>query len=292
MLRTLMIARYDGVYMQLSICRAFKDERAVAMAATLVFLAGTSFASAQVDAQSAFEVATLKRSDVSVVMSIVPERRGDRFTFHSAPLSLMIAYAYSVPVSRIEVQKNGLYSVDAKIDPSATDEQARLMLQALLVERLKMTVHRETREVQGYALVVAKNGPKLKDADPSAKPPAMPNYMAVPVTEAQGRTITVNADGRGVLAVLGRGGPISQLADQLSNVLRTPVVDRTRLTGKYYFELKFQNPAYQISTSEEEYTPAPDLSSALPDQLGLKLEKAKVPAEFLVVEHWEQPAVE
>lgn len=278
--------------MQLSICRAFKDERAVAMTAALVFLAGTSFASAQVDAQSAFEVATLKRSDVSVVMSIAPERRGDRFTFHSAPLSWMIAYAYNVPASRIEVQTNGLYSVEAKIDPSATDEQARLMLQALLVERLKMTVHRETREVQGYALVVAKSGPKLKDADPSARPPAMPNYMAVPVTELQGQTITVGAAERGVSAVVGRGGPISQLADQLSNVLRTPVVDRTRLTGKYYFELKFQNRAYQISTSEEEYTPAPDLSTALPDQLGLKLEKAKVPAEFLVVEHWEQPAVE
>ena len=262
------------------------------MAATLVFLAGTSFASVQVDAQSAFEVATLKRSDVSVVMSIVPERRGDRFTFHSAPLSWMISYAYNVPVSRIEVQTNGLYSVDAKIDPSATEEQARLMLQSLLEERLKMTVHRETREVQGYALVVAKNEPKLKDADPSAKPPAMPNYMAVPVTRFQGQTITVGAAARGVSAVVGRGGPISQLADQLSNVLRTPVVDRTRLTGKYYFELKFQNPAYQMSTSEEEYTPAPDLSSALPDQLGLKLEKAKVPAEFLVVEHWEQPAVE
>src|ERR1017187_1086164 len=100
----LAVTFYAGLEaMQLSICRAFKDERVVAMAATLVFLAGTSFASAQVDAQSAFEVATLKRSDVSVVMSIVPERRGDRFTFHSAPLSLMIAYAYNVPVSRIEV---------------------------------------------------------------------------------------------------------------------------------------------------------------------------------------------
>jgi len=246
---------------------------------------------AQADEHPTFEVATLKRSDVPIVMSLVPDRSGDRFTFHSAPLSLMISYAYNVPVSRIEVQTNGLYSVDAKIDPSATEEQARAMLQGLLVERLKLVVHRDTREVQGYELVAAKSGPKLKEADASADPPAMPNYMAVPVTEAQGRTITVNADGRGVFAVLGRGGPISQLADQLSNVLKTPVIDRTGLTGKYYFELKFQNPAYQLSTSED-YTPAPDLSSALPDQLGLKLEKQKVPAEYLVVEHSEKPAAE
>ncbi|HEY5055020.1 MAG TPA: TIGR03435 family protein [Acidobacteriaceae bacterium] len=247
---------------------------------------------AQAAAHPAFEVATLKPSADPRIMCIVPERNGDRFTCHGAPLILLIAYAYNIPTSRIEGQLHGGYSVDAKIDPSATDEQARLMLQSLLEERLKLVVHRETREVQGYTLVIAKNGPKLKDANPSADLPPMPNYMAVPVTEGQGQTIRVNADGRGVSAIVGRGGPISQLADQLSNVLKTPVVDRTGLTGKYYFELKFQNPAYQISTTTEDYTPAADLSSALPDQLGLKLEKAKVAAEYLVVDHAEKPAAE
>jgi uncharacterized protein (TIGR03435 family) len=139
-------------------------------------------------------------------------------------------------------------------------------------------------------LVVAKNGPKIREADVSAAPPPWPPYITVSLTEGGGHAMTVNVGG-GILGTVGRNAPISQLTDQLSNVMKTPVADRTGLTGKYYFELKFQNPAYQLSTSDD-YTPAPDLSSALPEQLGLKLDKAKVQAEFLVVEHWEQPAAE
>jgi uncharacterized protein (TIGR03435 family) len=204
----------------------------------------------------------------------------------------MLSYAYNIPYTRMEgFQDSGqAYVVTAKIDPSATDEQARLMLQALLLERLKMTAHRETREMQGYALVIAKNGPKLKEADAAGQPPPMPEDMKqFPVTAYQGRIIT-HIPEKGVFAALGRGVSVSQLADELSKDLKTPMTDQTGLTGKYYFELKFQMPDVQISANPDDFAPAADISSALPDQLGLKLEKAKVPAEYLVVEHAEKPA--
>lgn len=266
--------------------------RTMAMVAVVVAsLGGADLARAQANARPAFEVATLKPSADRRIACIVPEREGDRFTCHGAPLSWLIAYAYNVPVSRIEVTGGGLYSVDAKIDPSVTEEQARLMLRALLEERLKLVARMETREMQGYTLVIAKGGLKIKEADSSAEPPPWPPYIAAPLTYGQGHATTANVGG-GILGTVGRNAPISQLTDELSNQLKVPVVDRTGLTGRYYFELKFQNPAYQVSTTSEDYTPAADLSTALPEQLGLRLEKAKVQADYLVVEHWEQPRAE
>jgi uncharacterized protein (TIGR03435 family) len=247
-----------------------------------------------------FEAATLKPDDVPgglTISPIFPQRSGDRFTWDNAPLSMMMAYAYSIPITRIEGFKtDGFYSVAAKIDPTATDEQARLMLQALLVEKLKIAAHRETREMQGYALVIAKNGTKLKAADPAADLPPMPEFLkGEPATSIPGKIVTLSV-GRSARGVAGRGVSMPQLADELSKILRTPVADHTGLTGKYYFDFEFQpdsNPNTQSPGDMNDDLPsAPSIFSALPDKLGLKLEKAKVAAEYLVVEHAEKPAAE
>jgi uncharacterized protein (TIGR03435 family) len=205
----------------------------------------------------------------------------------------MMSYAYEIPWTRFEGFKDPakLYILTARLDPAATEEQVRLMLRALLTERLKVTARRESRDVPGYALVVAKNGPKMKQADALGNPPPMPEDKNSRVHYAKGRIFT-HIPEQGVFAALGGGVPISQLADELSKDLKTPVVDRTGLTGNYYFELKFQQPDAQLSATSNEFTPAADISSALPDQLGLKLEKQKVSVEFLLVEHFETPAPE
>lgn len=252
-------------------------------------------ARAQSDPQPAFEVATLKQAppeeDGATHIGIYPQRSGDSFTWCTF-LGPMLSYAYNVPRTRIEGFKDpGLaYTVTARLDPSSTEEQARLMLRGLLVARMKMTAHRESRKMPGYALVVGKKGPKMHEADASGNPPPMPDKDSQ-IPYEKGRIFT-HIPERGVLAALGGGVPMSQLADELSKDLKTPVVDRTGLTGKYYFELKFQMPDAQLSASSNEFTPAADISSALPDQLGLKLEKQKVSAEFLVVEHFEAPTPE
>ncbi len=265
-------------------------------------IVGASLASGQnaaqtVDARPAFEVATLKKTQDDgpvVAVHFAPQRSGDRFTWPDTFLLAMIEYAYNVPATHIEGFQDDrhLYTLAATLDPSVTEDQARLMLQALLQERLKMTVHRETRDSQGYALVVVKNGPKITAADPAAPlPPMPPDMNGAPVTAFQNRIITHAPEG-GVYATLGRGVTMRQLADELSDVLKTPVADRTGMAGKYFFEVRFEPPNAPISASQDDLAPAAEIYSALPAQLGLKLEKAKVPAEYLVVEHWEQPAAE
>ena len=228
---------------------------------------------------------------MSMSVSMYPRRSGDRFTWVMF-LSDMLCYAYNVPAAGLVGYKEDhhLYSVVAKIEPAATEDEARAMLQGLLVERLKLVAHRETREVQGYALVLAKNGPKLKAANPSDPLPPTPDSMnGAPATSYQGRTLSI-FPGKGVLSLVGRGVSMRQLADELSKDLRTPVVDRTELTGKYFFELKSQMPNPQVSANSDDLAQAADIFSALPDELGLKLEKQKVSAEFLAVEHSEKPA--
>jgi len=279
--------------------RSFQQSLIVTLG--LVLVAGPTAieaqSAAQGDARPAFEVATLKQiPDDGPPVGLVgaPRRNGDRFSWPDTLLGIMIQYAYNVPSTHIEgfVGDNHLYTLEAKSDPSATEQQARQMLQRLLEDRLHMKVHRETREAQGYVLVVAKNGPKIKAADPDAPLPPMPQDMnGAPVTAFQNRIIT-HFPARGVSATLARGVTIRQLADELSDVLKTPVSDRTGMEGKYFFEVRFEPPNAPVSTDPNDMAAAPDIYSALPHDLGLKLEKAKVPAEFLVVEHWEKPAAE
>ncbi len=238
----------------------------------------------------------LKPSDAGTLI-LFPHRSGDRFIWNDTFLSMMMAYAYSMPNTRIEgFHLDGFYSLTAKIDPAASDDQVRQMLQALLEKRLKMTLHRETRTMEGYALVIAKSGSKIKAANPADPLPPMPGVLkADPVTAMPGGIVTLGTTrvARGVVA---RGVSMTQLADELSKILATPVADRTGLAGKYYFDFEFQpesspNPQASGDMSDDMPT-APSIFSALPETLGLRLEKAKVPAEYLVVEHAERPAAE
>jgi uncharacterized protein (TIGR03435 family) len=155
------------------------------------------------------------------------------------------------------------FNVEAKAeDPGkATEQQLLQMLQALLIERFQMKFHRETKDVPGFALVVGKNGPKLKPASgdepdagwgPSLKP------------------------GRGPNTLTARKYSMPKLADLLTG-LGDPVIDKTGLTGDYDFTLSWDE------------TDGPQLSTALQQQLGLKFESQKVPASFLIIESAQKP---
>jgi uncharacterized protein (TIGR03435 family) len=175
------------------------------------------------------------------------------------------------------------YEIAAKTDPSATEDNIRLMLQDLLADRLKLVSHRVTKESSGYALVVAKGGPKLKTANSGGEAPPMPKFFKGQPQAFEGRIIS-SVEGVGVNAIVGRGVSISRLAEQLSHNLRTSVVDRTGLSGKYYFDFKFQS-----ENNPGEGWEAPSLFSVLPSELGLSLEKQKGTVELLVVDHFEKP---
>jgi uncharacterized protein (TIGR03435 family) len=176
------------------------------------------------------------------------------------------------------------YDIDAKAAPDATRSQLFAMLRTLLNERFQMKAHQETRDVSAYNLTVGKSGPKLTRAKPGDCPP--PDTSAAPPQQSEVpcgimRLVPSAENAR----MEGDRAPISELVRLLSNALVSPVQDRTNLTGLFDIRLQFSpDPPGTPSGSSE-----PSVFRALHEQLGLKLESAKSPTSFLVIDHVERP---
>ncbi|MBV8841678.1 MAG: TIGR03435 family protein [Bryobacterales bacterium] len=187
------------------------------------------------------------------------------------------------------------------------------MLQHLLVERFNLAVHRETKEVSGYLLQVARNGPKLRESSAREAPRANVQARAdgpsneLMITDANsfpaprpgnpiyppGATIeaTITVNGRNRATVLNERMP--QIAYFLGLHAGAPVKDQTGLNGVYDFHLEYvPRPQSPVPTAPDAPAnasdPAPDLFDAVQSQLGLKLVPGKVPVEMLVIDRAER----
>ncbi len=151
------------------------------------------------------------------------------------------------------------------------------MLQNLLQDRFKLAVHRESRELQGYELTVARSGPKFKAADP----------LSLSRTNDSAPVPDRNLDKEGYPVIGPRGGiavgdkakmywpeiTMATLADRLSGQLKGPVINATGLMGKYEIELHWVPlPAGAEPTTPDLIPSGPDLKRALQEQLGLSVE--------------------
>lgn len=151
------------------------------------------------------------------------------------------------------------------------------MLESLLIERFKLSVHKETREEQVYELVVAKSGAKLKEATESLK----------------AKQTGLRIAGRGRL--IGIAVPLPILINTLSEQVGRVIVDKTNLTGRYDFTLEWTPDPVDsgLPGVSDSGPPPPDdrpsLFIAIQEQLGLKLESTKGPVEILVIDHVEKP---
>jgi uncharacterized protein (TIGR03435 family) len=173
----------------------------------------------------------------------------------------------------------------AAYEKAPASETAR-MLHDVLVDRLQLKDHRETRELPIYSLVIAKSGSKLKEAKPGnayadgAKwangEPTGPGVFVFP-----GPTI---ASGR---RVVGQGGSLVDLASRLCymNGINRMVVDKTGLPGSYDFLME-----WVPEGAGPESDTATSIFTAIQEQLGLKLEPDKGPVEVLVIDHVERPS--
>jgi len=161
---------------------------------------------------------------------------------------------------------------------AATEQELQDMLKTLLIDRFKLKSHFESKEVGGYALVVAKGGPRLT----TSKGDVIPSIVAVPPPSPElFVTVAKNASMRG-------------LAGSLSNLGIGPVVDKTGLTGYYDFSLTFER---EGGMSVKGGLPAPTRSgtgpsvfTALQEELGLRLVSEKVTVSVLVVDSAEKPS--
>ena len=194
-------------------------------------------------------------------------------------------------------------AVDATMPETTTKEQFLQMLQSLLADRFALKTHVETKEIAGYALSVAKGGAKVKEAQPDNEPmgPASgrPGADGFPVLPAHMRGLTNMISGNERARLAGRA-TMAELANRLGNLLDTAVEDRTALYGTYSISVTYAGhaggphgvaallqpppPSADLSAPE----PLPDIFRALQTELGLKLEKQKVPVKILVVDHLEK----
>ena len=184
------------------------------------------------------------------------------------------------------------YVIDAKPErPQTHAMMAGPMLQALLEDRFKLKLHRESKEIPVYALVVARGGAKIEPTkpgdctphDPDSPPPAIVPGQPLPCGYIDG-------DPNGIKAV---GVPILTICGLTRSQVRRKVIDKTGLTGLYNFHLDFNIGPPNSAPAEDDPAMADQLAlvgSAL-QKLGLKLEPAKATGEFLVIDHIERPTV-
>ena len=190
--------------------------------------------------------------------------------------------------------------IDAVMPPHTTKTQFHVMLQNLIVERFKMAIHRETKEVLGYSLVVAKNGPRLKEPTGVTAPLAYgaPEQRAektdrygLPVVSPnaiEGRPAITFWNGPAGLRLYCEQQTMRDLANDLLRRLGRPVTDATGLTAKYDFNLTFTLNLQEGRSAPDGLEWAPDLFVALQSQLGLKLEPKKLPTGVIVIDRMER----
>jgi uncharacterized protein (TIGR03435 family) len=255
---------------------------------TLMLLIGAAWSLHASPAQSQTAATALPKFEVASVKAVPqpwpemrPKRSGGRITW-TTDLRHLVEYAYRLQVWRVSGPLPGsdfIYAVDATTDLAATEGQVRLMFQSLLADRFKMAAHRVTKDVDGYALTVARSGLKIKEAKADDQPVPLPEWFQrsrAGAADLEGKTVATG-EGPGITAITGRGVSMFQFTEALQLVLQLNVFDKTGLPGNYYFALKF---------AEEEApadTDVPSLFTAVQD-LGLKLEKQKVPVEMLIID--------
>ena len=218
------------------------------------------------NAPEKFEVASIRINPYSKAgcdqdargCAIPPTWGGGSITATNVPLDLLVEMAYGVEPLQIlgnEHFPTDRYDISAK--PASglmTWERSKPMLQALLEQRFGLKTHRETHDVSGYALVVAKGSPKLKAAGDTPKP-----------------------FGTWPGGLEGGPGDTNSLASMLAILVKRPVINKTNLTGNYDLSLRFAPDGDTKST-------LPSLFTAIQEQLGLRLESTKVPIDYLVID--------
>lgn len=189
---------------------------------------------------------------------------------------------------------NNHYDIDAKVDDADLQdwqnavkqpEMMREMLQAMLADRLKLVVHRSTKEGPVYSLVVAKNGPRFKETNP-AEP--HPNAYSFP----GGGQVAMEVKS-GEIAAHYFGITIGQLTTFLLGSAGRPIKDNSGLSGRYDMTIVKPTPLplkegeAQPSAPSQETEPS---AVSIADQLGLKLQPARGTIETLVIDHIERPS--
>jgi uncharacterized protein (TIGR03435 family) len=221
-----------------------------------------------------------------------------RCVSETAVLQTILATAYDIEDTRISGLPSHadqpVFQLEAKSEDPArtTREELRQMLQNFVVDEFKLKVHRETKEMEGYVLRLGKDGVKFKETSGDEEIPSwLPN--GDPRIDASGQVLPTMYKGKARMKLF---------VNSLSNVSRLPIVDKTGLQGLYDISFVIDlllppppaggGPRRGGGGGPNTGAPPPQefdppLPKALEEQLGLHLERSKVPVEYLVVDYYE-----
>jgi len=256
-----------------------------------------------------FEVASVKPAAPQTGGTFVGVRGGPgtpdatRISYVNESLRNLLTEAYGLKAYQVagpDWIDTERYDIVAKVADGATKDEVRVMLQNLLADRFRTILHHEAREFPIFELTVAKSGSKLKQSS-SVPPAATESKASGPIGSdgfpqlPPGATAMMGAMHNGVSRLIAGRQTVEALARVLENEVGSRVVDKTGLTGIYDFTLDYvRDPGRAISqfkglpsgaaATVEDLPDAPGISTALQEQLGLRLEKAKGPLDVIVVD--------
>jgi bla regulator protein blaR1 len=254
-----------------------------------------------------FDVVSIKpHEDESIGrMGISFKTTPDGISFKGGSLDMLLRLAFDVPRDRLlnepEWVKSSRFDIDAKVGPEdaprlqlLTRQQRWAMLIPALEDRCQLKFSHEDRNLDVYALVVAKGGPKLKEV-----PPSDPDALKA---GSRGQPPTMSLSSKG-MTIWARDATIESLAELLSQQVGITMVDKTGLTGEYEYTLTWMPdedswhlmglsiPVPPHDEGEQSQQPlGPSIFSALQEPLGLKLEKKKAPVDVIVISHVDRPS--
>ena len=256
-----------------------------------------------------YEAASVKPNKTGAQGSSIRRFPGGRLQATNMPLRALITFAYQVQGFQLVDDpawiRNETFDIVAKMEgdpppvpPGQGPDPHMIAMRSLLADRFMLAVHRETREMDIYALVLArpdgKLGPALKPTTQDCAAMVAAARGGPPPGPPPGPNSPVVCGMRGLPGRLVAGAmPMTLLASNLSGQVQRIVVDRTGLSGAWDFELTFAPERPLNPPPGVEFPPAdpnaPSLFTAMQEQLGLKLQSTKGPVEVLVVDRIEQP---
>lgn len=231
------------------------------------------------------------------------------------PLRMVIALAYDIPPAQLYPYEgkvvigpawinSEIYEIQAKAESPTTEAELKLMLQTLLVERFKLKLHREEREMPVYALVAGKNGVKFprapEDRDCGEQKRSDHRYE-LGASDLAGQCHGFVPD-KGALT--GRSVDMSDFAEMLAIWAGRKVIDKTGIEGLFDIRMPqvvAANAGLSAQVDGRGGGPGPGIEKridviSLPtvfeavEQFGLKLESTKGPVGVLVIDSIEKPS--
>ncbi len=237
------------------------------------------------DVEPGIEVATVKRSRPDEGFGLGAGRGGPNvFNTTGTSVRTLIQFANGVHPRQITGPAwidSERYDITIKADQEGSPDipQMRILMQKLLADRFQLVSHREKKELSVYAITIAKGGPRLT---PHPRPRG--NQWGY---------------GFSLGAINGRNSTMTEFAGFLqANILERPVVDKTGLTDRFDFTLRYTPDASARLTNVPEALPSrttdadtlPDLFTAFQQQLGLKLESTRAPVDVVIVDKIDHPS--